>query len=138
MVMAYLWWANSVPGVVEAVPNTAGPPRGYDSLRDVRASAEATKLMEKTLLEAAKDTDQILLFVEISIADGHLVVHFKDLYSQLDPGDRAGYEEGIAVAWRSTGYVKDREWSPNVEFVEHAEGVTRSHLDRPPATRQRP
>jgi hypothetical protein len=119
------------PAAVKDEPAATAPPRGYNALRDVHDSVEAAKLVDRKLIDVIPELGKIVAFVDVSQTDGHLMVHFKDVYTPLPMTDKRPFEELIADLWRSLSYVKDRGWSPNLEIVEHDGDRTTSRTIRP-------
>lgn len=105
------------------------PPKGYDPVRDVHDSAEAAKEIDTML--AAAGASKILSFTDVSNKDGHLIVHFNEVYSKLDRRGRAELEGNIVKYWNDTKWVVRRGWSSAVEFVEHEGKSARSHTEKP-------
>lgn len=107
----------------------APPPRGYDPVRDVHDSVQAAKEIDTMLTRSG--AEKILKFSDVSTKDGHLIVHFKEVYNLLGTDDKALLERQILTYWRQTKYVAVQGWSPTVEFIEHTENSSHSRTRTP-------
>jgi hypothetical protein len=141
VVLGYFVWQYmsprpeaEAPQADEAPASTkAAPRRGFDAKRDQHESAEARKLVDRMLIKELPGANLLIAYVDISNKDGHLIVALKPVYRQLGETDRAPLENGIVEFWAKTEYVADREWNPDVEFIEQgtAQAQARSHIRHP-------
>lgn len=134
----FLAQRNQPPGGVDVLQaegaadaEKGGPPRGYDSVRDVSDSVKAAKMIDGQLVKSTPGADKIIEFVDVSNRDGHLVVHFKEIYNVLSMSEKAPLEDDLVRLWGASEYVSQRKWNPNVEIVEHAGKGTRSRMKTP-------